>query len=91
MSDLADKLERLCCAETEKQFFDCVTDNVSTITSALRALELQEAAEEAHANCQECDGEEIPELCPTCFPIYVSYIGGFFLLLDSPVARSETP
>lgn len=28
------------------------------------------AAEEAHANCTECDGEEVPELCPKCFPLY---------------------
>jgi hypothetical protein len=34
------------------------------------ALELQEAAEEAHANCTECDGEEVPELCPVCFPLF---------------------
>lgn len=34
------------------------------------ALQQQESAEEAHANCDECDGEEIPELCPTCFPRY---------------------
>ena len=34
---LADKLERLCCAETEKQFFDCITDNIDTIFAALRA------------------------------------------------------
>ena len=34
---LADKLERLCCAETEGKFFDCVTDNIDTIISALRS------------------------------------------------------
>jgi hypothetical protein len=34
------------------------------------ALEIQEKAEEAHANCTECDGEEVPELCPKCFPLY---------------------
>lgn len=33
---LADKLERLCCAETEGQFFDCVTDNISEIITVLR-------------------------------------------------------
>lgn len=27
-----------------------------------------EAAETFHANCKECEGEEIPELCPKCFP-----------------------
>lgn len=39
MSKLADDLERLCCAETEGKFFDCVTDSVSEIIRALRALE----------------------------------------------------
>ena len=34
------------------------------------ALGLQESAEENHANCTECDGEEVPELCPKCFPLY---------------------
>ncbi len=33
---LADKLQRLCCAETEGAFFDCVTDNIETILAALR-------------------------------------------------------
>lgn len=36
--ELADKLERLCCAETEGKFFDCVTDNIQTIIAALRAM-----------------------------------------------------
>lgn len=34
---LADELERLCCAETEGKFFDCVTDNIQAILTALRA------------------------------------------------------
>ena len=34
---LADRLEWLCCAETEKQFFDCITDNIDTIVATLRA------------------------------------------------------
>jgi hypothetical protein len=29
-----------------------------------------EEAEDAHANCTECNGEEIPELCPECFPLF---------------------
>lgn len=36
----------------------------------VKALALQEAAEEAHANCDECGGEEVPELCPKCFPLF---------------------
>lgn len=34
------------------------------------AAALQEAAEDAHANCPECDGEEVPECCPVCFPLF---------------------
>ena len=33
---LADQLKRLCCAETEGKFFDCVTDNIDEIITALR-------------------------------------------------------
>ena len=29
-----------------------------------------EVAEIAHANCSECDGEIVPELCPKCFPLF---------------------
>jgi hypothetical protein len=36
----------------------------------VKALQLQEAAEEAHANCGECNGEDVPELCPVCFPLF---------------------
>ena len=42
----------------------------NAVNHAVKALELQEAAEEAHANCDECGGEEVPELCPVCFPLY---------------------
>lgn len=41
MSKLADELERLCCAETEGKFFDCVTDNITEIISALRLAAAQ--------------------------------------------------
>lgn len=29
-----------------------------------------EMAELAHANCEECDGEDIPEICEVCFPLF---------------------
>jgi hypothetical protein len=41
-----------------------------TDDAALKALQLQETAEEAHVNCDECRGEEAPELCPKCFPLF---------------------
>ena len=34
----------------------------------LRAAQLLEAAENFHANCEECEGLGIPELCGECFP-----------------------
>lgn len=34
------------------------------------AMFLLEKAEEFHANCEECNGEDIPELCENCFPHY---------------------
>lgn len=36
----------------------------------IEAARLLEMAEEAHANCDECGGEEVPELCPKCFPMF---------------------
>lgn len=36
----------------------------------LGAATLLEKTEEAHANCDECGGEEVPELCPKCFPLF---------------------
>lgn len=33
---LADDLDRLCCAETEREFFDYVTERVGSITALLR-------------------------------------------------------
>lgn len=36
----------------------------------LEAAKLQEVAEEAWANCNECGGEGVPELCAKCFPLF---------------------
>lgn len=33
------------------------------------AMKLEEA-EEHHANCEECEGEGVPELCEFCFPLF---------------------
>lgn len=43
MSELADKLERLCCAETETEFFNTVTDSIQEIVNTLRAYPQIEA------------------------------------------------
>lgn len=42
MSNLADELSRLCCAETEKGFFDLVTDRIETIIADIRRLDFLE-------------------------------------------------
>jgi len=50
-----------------------VSANASLIAAApdlLEANQLQEAAENAHANCPECEGEGVPELCERCFPLF---------------------
>jgi hypothetical protein len=36
----------------------------------LAACVTLEAAEDANANCRECDGQGVPELCPVCFPLF---------------------
>jgi hypothetical protein len=46
---LADKLKRLCCAKTEGQFFDCVTDNIDEIISGLRNSDRIERVKDALA------------------------------------------
>lgn len=47
--------------------------NARLIAAALQlkaALEALETAELAHANCPECNGEGVPELCELCFPAF---------------------
>lgn len=39
-------------------------------TDLLDAAQKLETAETAHANCEECEGEDVPELCPKCFPLF---------------------
>ena len=34
------------------------------------AAALQEAAEDFHANCPECEGDIVGELCGVCFPLF---------------------
>jgi hypothetical protein len=43
---------------------------IAAAPDLLEAATLLEKAEEAHANCDECGGEEVPELCPKCFPLF---------------------
>jgi hypothetical protein len=43
---------------------------IAAAPDLLEAAMLQEAAEDAHANCEECEGEGVPELCEKCFPLF---------------------
>lgn len=43
---------------------------VNNHDALVKALELQEAAETANMNCDECDPEDAPETCAKCFPLY---------------------
>lgn len=70
-----DSERRICFMATPGSHGDpeIIEANAHLIVAAptlLKAAQLQEAAETAHANCDECDGEEVPELCEKCFPLY---------------------
>lgn len=43
---------------------------IAAAPGLLEAAQLLEAAETHHANCEECEGEGVPELCPVCFPLF---------------------
>lgn len=47
-----------------------IVRSVNALPELVNALDLQEKADEFHANCEECGGEEVPELCPVCFPLF---------------------
>lgn len=52
---------------------DEVMANARLIAAAPDLLEAAvklEAAETFHANCEECEGEGVPELCAECFPLF---------------------
>jgi hypothetical protein len=36
----------------------------------VKALQLQESAEETYANCEDCEGYGAPEQCEKCFPLF---------------------
>lgn len=43
---------------------------IAAAPDLVEAAALQEDAEDANANCPECEGDGIPELCPRCFPLF---------------------
>lgn len=58
---------------------DCVPNSAAQQANArliaaapdlAEAAALQEAAEEAKSNCEECYPEDAPESCPSCFPLF---------------------
>lgn len=56
--------------KVQTQTAERIVKAVNYHDALVRALELQMAAETAHLKCDECEGQEIPELCPKCFPLY---------------------
>lgn len=66
---------KLAHPDDDAALIAALVNNLPTILAKLEegkrmreALEKLEAAELAHANCDLCDGEGIPELCEQCFP-----------------------
>jgi hypothetical protein len=45
-------------------------DVIAAAPDLFEAALRQEMAELLHLSCEECEGNEIPELCETCFPFY---------------------
>lgn len=43
---------------------------VNNHEALVNAILLLEKAEAFHLTCDECNGEDIPELCEKCFPLY---------------------
>lgn len=41
---------------------------ISLAPEMLDAIRAYKLLDDRHANCPECEGEDAPELCPTCFP-----------------------
>ena len=42
----------------------------AAVLALFEAAQMLEDAETAWANCEECLGEDMPELCPVCFPAH---------------------
>ena len=43
---------------------------IAAAPDLLAALCKLEEAEDHHANCEECEGMGVPELCKVCFPLF---------------------
>lgn len=50
--------------------FKATASLIAAAPDLYEAAQLLEAAEDAHANCPECDGTGVPELCERCFPLF---------------------
>jgi hypothetical protein len=57
-TEIADELDRLCCAETEGAFFDYVTESVGTICRLLRESDELRAATTAILNTKPAERQD---------------------------------
>lgn len=57
----------VCNVGTDGKKFAALISASPDFYEAALALE---KAELAHANCDECNGEGVPELCEKCFPLF---------------------
>ena len=70
-----DSESRICFMATPGSHGDpaIIEANAYLIAAApdlLEAALLLEDAEDRHANCDQCEGEDVPELCEKCFPFF---------------------
>jgi hypothetical protein len=52
------------------QYEERLTKALAEKSELLAAAKKLEEAEDFNANCDECEGEGVPELCEKCFPLF---------------------
>jgi hypothetical protein len=63
--------DALAALLAEREHFERQANTLDSVaTEAKAALWEIEAAEIAHAHCEDCEGEGVPELCASCFPFF---------------------
>lgn len=60
---------------------------IAAAPDLLAAAKRLEEAEEFHANCDECEGEEVPECCGKCFTLF----DDARIMRRNAIAKAEGP